>query len=102
MSLKKGRVVAHRLVIREDNVAVIVAWACPLCHEEHGAAWHSPTSEGGSRGCPNRTDPATGVGADVEIIWPGIPGAVSAALLEFRPDILGRSDLATPVEKPEG
>lgn len=102
MNAPKARVIAHEVRIDETRVAVRIRYRCPFCGSAHGAMWHSPTSEGGDRPAPCTINPATGLGAYVALHWPGIPGAVSAALLEFRPGILSRADLSDPRTEIEG
>lgn len=102
MSAPKARVADYKMVVHPTRVSVMVVYVCPFCGEKHGAGWHSPTSEGGERNTPCTINPETGVGASVSLVWPGIPGVVSATLLEFRPDILGRSDLVADPRPNEG
>ncbi|NLA10201.1 MAG: hypothetical protein GX871_08375 [Microbacteriaceae bacterium] len=88
--LPEAPVVAHQISYGDERVGVMIAYRCPFCGESHGAAWHSPDSEGGPRFAPCRPFGEN----EVAIVWPDIPGEVTAALIEYRPDILGRSDVA--------
>lgn len=94
---QQARVVAHRVNQGADRIGIIVAYHCPLCGDEHGAAWHSPTPEGGERTPP--CEPVVG-GRSVALTWPGIPGSITAALIEWRPDILTRGDAQWPTPDP--
>jgi hypothetical protein len=85
-ALPRAYVVGHRLTY-QNGVHVVVWVDCPYCGGTHPHGWHSPNDSGGER-----TARCEGFnGRQYEMRWPDIPGEVSAALIEWRPDILDRT-----------